>query len=406
MNQPSHRNTFCWKTIRNTSQCTPRTVATQGRDALGMSSTRMNKLGAADDEDHLEGDDDERLHLPRVRPVGLVVLGHAENRPEHPQEPDDADRDGDGLPGLAQRPGVEHDEEHAAHGTDQGTHTRAVPLHRSSSHEPHCPVCLRWVRHVARDTGHNRRMDLSSDPDEVTHQLAAARPDDPTAWFDDLYRAAGDGRAELPWGPPDRQPAARRVGRAPRGRRVGPDDRRGRRLRAGLGVPRVARLSHDRVRHLARRGGADPGASPRQCGHLRGGRPPGAAAGVVRWVRPGRREHERPGAARAAAQRRDPRVAGLVAPGGILVVIAFGADGTAAERDRYPGPPAVGAQRDRRLAGDGVDLVAVERVFPTTTCAGGRPSDGVDPTRRGSAAPARSRSAGREVGVGAPNMLP
>ncbi len=38
----------------------------------------------------------------------------------------------------------------------------------------------------SRWPGHNRRMDLSSDPDEATHQLAAARTGDPTAWFDDL----------------------------------------------------------------------------------------------------------------------------------------------------------------------------------------------------------------------------
>src|SRR4051812_9448400 len=34
--------------------------------------------------------------------------------------------------------------------------------------------------------------ELSPDPDEATHQLAAARSSEPTAWFDDLYRAAGD----------------------------------------------------------------------------------------------------------------------------------------------------------------------------------------------------------------------
>ena len=50
-----------------------------------------------------------------------------------------------------------------------------------------------------RVAGHNRRMDLSSDPDEATHQLAAARAGDPTAWFDDLYRAAGSGAAVVPW---------------------------------------------------------------------------------------------------------------------------------------------------------------------------------------------------------------
>ena len=41
MNHPSQRNTSCRNTIRNTSQCTPSTVATQGSEALGMSRTRM-----------------------------------------------------------------------------------------------------------------------------------------------------------------------------------------------------------------------------------------------------------------------------------------------------------------------------------------------------------------------------
>ena len=58
-------------------------------------------------------------------------------------------------------------------------------------------------------------------------------------------------------------------------------------------------------------------------------------------------------------------VTGLVAPGGILVVIAFGSDGTAAERDAAAGPPwpLVRSEIDA-FAGEGVDLVAVERLYP------------------------------------------
>jgi hypothetical protein len=37
-------------------------------------------------------------------------------------------------------------------------------------------------------------MDLPTDPDEATHPLAEARTGEPTAWFDDLYRAAAPGR--------------------------------------------------------------------------------------------------------------------------------------------------------------------------------------------------------------------
>ena len=58
-------------------------------------------------------------------------------------------------------------------------------------------------------------------------------------------------------------------------------------------------------------------------------------------------------------------VSGLVAPGGTLVVMAFGSDGTASERDAYPGPPwpLVRSEIDA-FAGHGIDLVAVERVYP------------------------------------------
>ena len=99
-------------------------------------------------------------------------------------------------------------------------------------------------------------------------------------------------------------------------------------------------------------------------------------------------------------------VTGLVAPGGTLVVIAFGSDGTAAERDAAAGPPwpLVRGEIDA-FAGEGVDLVAVERVVSRRRAA--LASDVPTPlTRRRTAHAPRSCSAGSDVGVGAPNMLP
>ena len=69
-------------------------------------------------------------------------------------------------------------------------------------------------------------MSLPTDPDEATHQLAAARPGEPTAWFDDLYRAAGAGAAVVPWDRTDPQPAAGRVSRTRRPAHLGTDHRR------------------------------------------------------------------------------------------------------------------------------------------------------------------------------------
>jgi hypothetical protein len=37
------------------------------------------------------------------------------------------------------------------------------------------------------------------DPDAVTRQPAGSHPGEPTAWFDEFYRAAAGGRATVPW---------------------------------------------------------------------------------------------------------------------------------------------------------------------------------------------------------------
>lgn len=86
---------------------------------------------------------------------------------------------------------------------------------------------------------------------------------------------------------------------------------------------------------------------------------------MARRVRPRRGEHERPGLPeppRAAAIR---GVTGLLAPGGTLLVIAFGSDVAVAERDAADGPPwpLVRSEVDA-FGSDGIDLVSLEPVFP------------------------------------------
>ncbi|HYQ33906.1 MAG TPA: hypothetical protein VEQ83_11880, partial [Lapillicoccus sp.] len=104
-------------------------------------------------------------------------------------------------------------------------------------------------------------MDLPTDPDEATHPLAEARTGEPTAWFDDLYRAAADGEAVVPWdraepnvllvewvereGPPTS--ARTIVVGAGHGRDAWGSP-------ACAGVPLLARMPRDRVRHLTVRG--------------------------------------------------------------------------------------------------------------------------------------------------------
>jgi len=208
-------------------------------------------------------------------------------------------------------------------------------------------------------------MDLPTDPDEATHRLAEARTGEPTAWFDDLYRAAGAGEAVVPWdraepnallvewvereGPPT---SARTIV-------VGAGYGRDAEYLSSLGYPTTAfdispsAVEQTRARHpdsTVDYDVADLLALPR--GWISGFDLVVESMNVQALPEPPRAD-----AIRA--------VSGLVAPGGTLVVIAFGSDGAASERDAYPGPPwpLVRSEIDA-FAGDGIDLVAVERVYP------------------------------------------
>jgi SAM-dependent methyltransferase len=207
--------------------------------------------------------------------------------------------------------------------------------------------------------------ELSPDPDEATHQLAAARSGEPTAWFDDLYRAAGDGRAEVPWDRPTPNPLlvewVERAGLPTSARTivVGAGYGRDAQFLAGLGYPTTAfDISPSAVEQTRRRHPDSP-VDYRVADLLA---LPDAWRGGFDLVVESMNVQALPEPPRADAIR---SVAELVAAGGTLVVIVFGADGGAAERDARPGPPwpLVRSEIDS-FAVDGLDLVAVERVYP------------------------------------------
>jgi SAM-dependent methyltransferase len=208
-------------------------------------------------------------------------------------------------------------------------------------------------------------MSLPTDPDEATHQLAAARPGEPTAWFDDLYRAAGAGAAVVPWDRPTPNPLlvewVEREGPPTSARTivVGAGYGRDSEYLASLGYPTTAfDISRSAVEQTRARfpdsvvtyGVADLLALPR--GWL------GAFDLVVESMN----VQALPEPPRGDAIR---GVTGLVAPGGTLLVIAFGSDRTVAERDAAHGPPwpLVRSEIDA-FGADGIDLLSVERVFP------------------------------------------
>jgi SAM-dependent methyltransferase len=206
-------------------------------------------------------------------------------------------------------------------------------------------------------------MDL--DPDAVIRRLAAGRPGEPTAWFDDLYRAAGAGAAVVPWDRAAPNPLlvewVEREGPPTSARTivVGAGYGRDAEYLASLGYPTTAfdvspsAVEQTRVRYpesSVTYEAADLLDVPR--GWL----------GGFDLVVESMNVQALPEPPRADAIR---DVAGLLAPGGTLLVIAFGADGTAAERDASVGPPwpLVRNELDA-FAVDGIELIALERVYP------------------------------------------
>jgi SAM-dependent methyltransferase len=203
------------------------------------------------------------------------------------------------------------------------------------------------------------------DPDAVTRQPAGSHPGEPTAWFDELYRAAAGGRATVPWDTGAPNPLlvewVEREG-PPRSARViviGAGYGRDAEYLASLGYPTTAfdispsaveqtraRFPHSSVTYEV----ADLLAPPR--GWLSG----------FDLVVESMNVQALPEPLRAEAIR---GVTGLVAPGGTLVVIAFGSDGTLEDRFAVEGPPwpLVRTEIDA-FASEGTDLLSVERVYP------------------------------------------
>ena len=211
--------------------------------------------------------------------------------------------------------------------------------------------------------GHNRPMDV--DPDEVTRRLAEARAGEPTAWFEDLYRAAGAGTAVVPWDRPAANPLL-----VEWVEREGPPTS-ARTIVVGAGYGRDAE-------YLASHGYPTTAfdVSPSAVEQTRARYPDSLVTYAVadlldlpeRWhdaydlVVESMNVQALPEPPRGDAIR---AVASLVAPGGALVVIAFGADGTAAERDAFHGPPwpLVRSEIDSFAIG-GIELVSLERLYP------------------------------------------
>ena len=201
------------------------------------------------------------------------------------------------------------------------------------------------------------------DPDALTRQLAKARAGEPTAWFDDLYRAAGAGQAAVPWDTGSPNPLlvdwVEREG-PPRSARtivVGAGYGRDSEYLASLGYPTTAfDISPAAVEQTRARFPQSP-VSYEVADLL--APPPGWLSGFDLVVESmnvqALSEPPRSDAIRGASR--------LLAPAGTLLVIAFGWDGTVEDRDAADGPPwpLVRSEIDA-FAVDETDLLSVERV--------------------------------------------
>ena len=206
---------------------------------------------------------------------------------------------------------------------------------------------------------------MDVDPDEAARRLAAARAAEPTAWFEDLYRAAGAGTAVVPWDRPAANPLlvewVEREGPPTSARAivVGAGYGRDAEYLGALGHPTTAfdvspsAVEQTRARYpysVVTYAVADLLDLPERWR--------GAYDLVVESMNvQALPEPPRSEAIRAAA--------GLVAPGGTLLVIAFGADGTVDQRVASSGPPwpLVRSEIDA-FAVNGIYLDALERLYP------------------------------------------
>jgi SAM-dependent methyltransferase len=203
------------------------------------------------------------------------------------------------------------------------------------------------------------------DADLYTRMLAMARAGEPTAWFDDLYRAAGVGEAAVPWDTGTPNPLlvewVEREG-PPRSARtivVGAGYGRDAEYLASLGYPTTAfDISPTAVAQTQARFPQSP--VTYEVADLLA--PPRGWLSGFDLVVESMNVQALPEPLRAAAIR---GVTGLLAPGGTLVVIAFGSDGTVDDRFTVDGPPwpLVRSEIDA-FAVDGTDLLSVERVYP------------------------------------------
>jgi SAM-dependent methyltransferase len=208
-------------------------------------------------------------------------------------------------------------------------------------------------------------VDASPDPDAITRRIAAERPDEPTAWFEDLYRAAGAGAASVPWDRPAANPLLvewmEREGPPTSARAlvVGAGYGRDAEYLAALGYPTTAfDVSPSAVEQTrARYPDSHVTYAVADLLHV-----PVSWCGAYDLVVESMTVQALPDPPRSDAIR---AVSGLVAPGGTLLVIAFGVEGTADEYDASFGPPWPLVRREiDAFAVDGIDLVALERVYP------------------------------------------
>lgn len=203
------------------------------------------------------------------------------------------------------------------------------------------------------------------DPDELTRRLAAQGREAglATGWFEQLYAAAADGEAQVPWdrGTPnvllvewverDRPPLAGRV--AVVGAGYGRDSE----YLAGLGGTVTAfDISATAVAQTRER---FPGSSVDYVVADLLDLPPGWRHGFDLVV-------ESMNVQALPDPPRDAAIAGvasLVAPGGTLLVLEAGHDGPAAARDALDVPPwPLLREEVESFARDGLELVAIERV--------------------------------------------